>query len=104
MRRGLPSLLVATSLLAGCGGGGGSSGPDVVALAKARFAEAKARGVEMSSGPCLGLIAPGWVADVAHDPRQPADDLAKNQCAAYRSGRVGHFVELDPRGELIRKQ
>jgi spermidine synthase len=25
-----------------------------------------------------------------------------NQCAAYRSGKAAHFVELDPDGEVIR--
>jgi hypothetical protein len=76
----------------------------VVALAKKRFAEAKARGVQMSRGPCLGVIAPGWVVDVAHSPRRPVDDLPQNQCAAYRNGEASHFVELDPSGRLIRKQ
>jgi hypothetical protein len=73
-------------------------------LAKRRFADARARGVEMSRGPCLGVIAAGWVADVAHDPRQSVDDLPQNQCDAYRTGQASHFVELDPQGRLIRKQ
>jgi hypothetical protein len=56
----------------------------------------------MTNGPCLGLIKPDWVADVAHDPRQPVDDDPANQCPEYRSGEVGHFVELDPEGNYIR--
>jgi hypothetical protein len=95
---------VAAVLLAGCGGGGGKSGTDVVSLAKKRFADEKARGLDMSRGPCLGVIASGWVADVAHDPRQPVDDLPRNQCAAFRNGQAEHFVELDPSGALIRKE
>jgi hypothetical protein len=56
----------------------------------------------MSRGPCLGVIKEGWVADVAHDSRQEVDDRRENQCAAYREGRVEHFVELDPEGTFIR--
>ena len=74
----------------------------LVAEAKQAYAEAKLRGVDMSRGPCLGLIATDWVADVAHDPRQDVDEKPRNQCAAYRTGEAHHFVELDPNGELIR--
>jgi hypothetical protein len=56
----------------------------------------------MSRGPCLGVIKEGWVADVAHDPRREVDDRPENQCAAYREGDADHFVELDPKGNLIR--
>ena len=49
-----------------------------------------------------GVIAPGWVADIAHDPRLPVDDEAENQCEAYRNGTADHFVELDPDGDYIR--
>lgn len=100
--RSSSSILLAAIALASCGGGGGGGGsPDYVALAKARFAHERSRGVDMSRGPCLGTIAPGWVVDVAHNPRQPVDDLAQNQCAAYREGKAKHFVELDPSGNLI---
>ena len=56
----------------------------------------------MARGPCLGVIKPDWVADVAHDPRRPVDDEPQNQCQAYRDGRAHHFVELDPAGHYIR--
>ena len=92
-----------TVALAGCGGGE-EAPPDVVAAAKRAHAEAKARGVDMSPGPCLGVVAPDWVADVAHEPRQDVDDEPANQCEAYRTGEVHHFVELDPAGTLIRSQ
>ena len=43
-----------------------------------------------------------WCVDVAHDPRQPVDNLPENQCRSYREGKVHHFVELDPEGNVIR--
>jgi hypothetical protein len=87
-------------LVAACGGTEASDA--TVARAKDAYARAKARGVDMARGPCLGVIEPGWVADVAHDPRTDVDDEPANQCAQYRSGDADHFVELDPDGELIR--
>jgi hypothetical protein len=90
----------ATLALAGCGGA--DADDQTIALAKQAYDEAKASGVDMSNGPCLGVIKPGWVADVAHDPRQPVDDDSANQCPQYRSGEADHFVELDPDGEFIR--
>jgi hypothetical protein len=86
--------------LAGCGGA--DADEETIALAKEAYARARDEGVDMSRGPCLGVIKPGWVADVAHDPRQPVDDQPENQCAGYRSGEAEHFVELDPEGEFIR--
>ena len=91
---------VAAALLAGCGGA--EAGDRTIQRAQDAYARAKAGGVDMSRGPCLGVIEPGWVADVAHDPRQDVDDDPANQCAAYRSGEADHFVELDPEGEYIR--
>lgn len=66
------------------------------------FADKKEAGVDFSNGPCLGEIAPGWVLDIAHNPRQPVDDKAENQCEDYRKGKVTHFIELDPDGKLIK--
>jgi hypothetical protein len=74
---------------------------ETIALAERAYARAKAQGVDMDRGPCLGVIKPGWVADVAHDPRQPVDDEPANQCEAYRSGDADHYVELDPEGNYI---
>src|SRR5690242_9192648 len=65
-----------------------------VKLAQQAYEEARARGEPLSQGPCLGVIMPGWVADIAHKPRQTIDDRPENQCAAYRMGEAGHFVEL----------
>jgi hypothetical protein len=100
MTRRAALLLTLVALVAACGGA--KADEDTIALAKQAYRDAKARGVEMSRGPCLGVIKEGWVADVAHDPRQDADDDPANQCEAYRSGEASHFVELDPNGEFIR--
>jgi hypothetical protein len=93
------ALLTAT-LLAGCGGA--KADEETIRLAEQAYADAKARGVDMARGPCLGVIKPDWVADVAHDPREDVDDRPENQCRAYREGDADHFVELDPDGNFIR--
>jgi hypothetical protein len=103
-RRMLRAALVGALLLAATGCGGEKASPEVVAAAKRAYAAAKAQGVDMARGPCLGVVADDWVADVAHDPREDVDDEPENQCAAYREGRAHHFVELDPDGELIRSK
>lgn len=59
-------------------------------------------GEDLENGPCLGWVAPDWVADIAHNPRQPEDDKPENQCADFIAGRAHHFIELDPEGKLIR--
>lgn len=68
------------------------------------FAEEKKKGTDFSSGPCLGLVAPDWVLDIAHNPRQPIDDKEENQCAEFRNQQAKHFIELDPDGRLIRAE
>lgn len=76
-----------------------------VAEAKAIFVKLEAQGTDFSNGPCIANnLLPDWVADVAHNPRQPVDDQPENQCRAYREGIAHHFVELDPEGQLIRAQ
>jgi hypothetical protein len=101
-------LLVAVLLSAGCGGSSAPSNADRTAAinaAGAVYGNAKSNGVDFRQGPCLAEKLPGlpdWVVDVAHNPRQPVDDQAQNQCSAFRSGRAHHFVELDPAGNLIR--
>jgi hypothetical protein len=99
---GKSTALLVLLLVAACGGTEASDA--TVARAKEAYARAAARGVDMARGPCLGVIEPGWVADVAHDPRADVDDEPANQCAEYRSGEADHFVELDPDGELIRSR
>lgn len=57
------------------------------------------------AGPCLAEagqngMGAGWVCDVAHNPRQEADNLMENQCSTYGQGR--HFVEVDTDCKFIR--
>ena len=98
MRRLTP--ILAVLVVAGCGGA--EADDETIRLARQAYERAKAAGVDFERGPCLGVIKPGWVADVAHDPRTDVDDDPANQCAAFRNGDADHFVELDPAGEYIR--
>jgi hypothetical protein len=105
-------VVLAVALLAGCGTTdkaqteGEKAG--AIAAAEAAFAKEKATGTDLDSGPCIAnpLPAPAddWVVDVAHDPRTAVDDKPANQCSAFRDGKAGHFVELDPDGNLIRAE
>src|SRR5918995_7212127 len=96
------SLLLSLLVLAACGGGPSESEKDAaIAAARQAYDEAIEQGVDMSNGPCLGVIMDNWVADVAHDPREDTDDEPGNQCEAYRRGDADHFVELDPDGTVI---
>ena len=71
--------------------------------AKHLFELEKQNGRDFSNGPCLSnALLPGWVLDIAHNPRQSVDDLPENQCPAYYEGRAKHFVELDTEGNLIK--
>jgi hypothetical protein len=97
--------------LSACGHSGGqvqqSDRDKAVDEAQTAFSQVQAAGQDMSAGPCISESLPGlpdWVADVAHDPRQPIDDEAANQCQRYRSGQAGHFVELNVDGRLIRAE
>jgi hypothetical protein len=100
----------AALLLAGCGSSTSSSPNDrthAIAAAKRAYASAKRRGESLAHGPCIAERLPGlgdWVADIAHNPRQPVDDLPRNQCARFRAGEAHHFVELTPDGRVIRAQ
>jgi hypothetical protein len=101
LRRTAASLLLSALLPGGCGDSA-EADEQTIALAKEAYQQARTRGVDMSRGPCLGVIKENWVADLAHDPRQDVDDEPENQCEAYRSGEADHFVELDPDSEFIR--
>ena len=97
--------------LAGCGSKGSNISPSgserAVNEAQDVFRQAQSSGVDMSTGPCISESLPSlpdWVADVAHDPRQPIDDEAANQCQRFRSGEAHHFVELNIDGQLIRAE
>ncbi len=63
---------------------------------------------DLQAGPCLSDNNPNWnvldwVCDVAHSPRQDVDNLAENQCSAFKAGTAKHFVEVTPACEFIRE-
>jgi hypothetical protein len=108
----LPSFIAAVVVLAtACGSSGSNVEPSgsqrAVDEAQAAFRQLQTGGEDLSAGPCISESLPGlpdWVADIAHDPRQPIDDEAANQCQRYRSGQAHHFVELNVDGQLIRAE
>jgi hypothetical protein len=113
LRQVLPLFIAAFLPLAvaGCGSKSSKVNPSgsqrAVDEAQAAFRQAQASGIVLSTGPCISESLPSlpdWVADVAHDPRQPIDDEAANQCQRYRSGEAHHFVELNIDGQLIRAE
>ena len=108
----ITGVLAATTLaLAACGSGGKqvsqSDRDKAVDEAQTAFSQLRATGRDLSTGPCIAESLPGlpdWVADIAHDPRQPVDDESANQCQRFRSGQAHHFVELNLDGQLIRAE
>lgn len=63
--------------------------------------DAKAQNQDLANGPCLSSnVAPDWVCDVAHDPRQPVDDFPENQCPEFGVS-ANHFVEVDENCQVI---
>jgi hypothetical protein len=97
--------------LAACGSSGSNVNPSgserAVDEAQVAFRQFQGTGQDLSVGPCISESLPSlpdWVADVAHDPRQPVDDEPANQCQRYRSGEAHHFVELNIDGQLIRAE
>jgi hypothetical protein len=50
---------------------------------------------------CLGICG-DYAVDIVHVPRSSEDNLAENQCEAYRNGEVTHFIELDKDGNIVR--
>jgi hypothetical protein len=62
-------------------------------------------GEDLSDGPCIAeKLTSDWAGDLVHNPRQPVDDLPKNQCQSFIKGQVHHFVELDLNGNIVRVQ
>lgn len=71
--------------------------------AKQLYNESKMQGIEFNSQ-CLGIVSGYdgiYVVDIVHVPRISEDDLAENQCEAYRNGSVSHYIELDKDGKLV---
>ena len=77
---------------------------DILKNALNLYIKNKEAGLDMSKGPCLGIIAEDWVLDIANNPKQAEDDMPENQCAQYRSGQAHHFIELDPQGKLVKSE
>ena len=74
----------------------------LIIKAKDIFDKKTAEGLLMDKSPCLSNeLANGWVLDIAHDPREPIDNLPENQCLDFREGRAKHFIELSPKGKVI---
>jgi hypothetical protein len=86
--------------------GASTNAPRAVLLAaQAAWVKAKERGQDLSNGPCIAEQLqgyPDWVVDISHSPRTAVDSDPANQCQSYRSGKTHHFVELTPKGNLIR--
>ena len=62
------------------------------------------KGINLSNGPCLGLIATDWVCDVAHSPRQEIDNLIENTCEDFANGNANHFIEVNETCKVIDAQ
>jgi len=77
---------------------------DIVQHGQILLTERLNAGDDLSDGPCLdnNKTFKGWVIDIAHDPREPVDDQAENQCSEYRRGSAQNFVELSLSGDIIR--
>jgi len=45
---------------------------------------------------------PDWLCDVAHSPRQDADNRPENQCQSYGSRQANHFVDVTPECGVVR--
>src|SRR5574343_1180912 len=74
-----------------------------ILLANEIYTQEKAKGIDLSSGPCIANPIPqmpDWVIDIAHNPRQAIDNLAENQCSVFREGKASHFIELDLQGKV----
>lgn len=78
-----------------------SQKPILLAKARQRYLLTAQSHKDLTSGPCLGLIADDWVLDIAHLPRQEIDNLPQNQCPDFLNGKAHHFIEMSPSGEVI---
>jgi hypothetical protein len=64
------------------------------------YNDAKSNGFEFNSQ-CLGTVD-NYSIDIVHVPRANEDNLAENQCEAYRNGSITKFIELDKDGNIAR--
>jgi hypothetical protein len=73
---------------------------DIVSSAVQLYNSKKQMGMEFSSQ-CIGTIR-GYAIDIVNVPRSAEDDKPENQCEDFRLGNVGHFIELDKSGNIVR--
>lgn len=71
-----------------------------ITRAKALYSQKRTQGMEFSSQ-CLGVVGT-YAVDMVHVPRISEDNLAENQCEAFRLGEVSNFIELDGYGNIVR--
>ncbi len=56
----------------------------------------------MHESQCLGSCY-DYAVDLVYAPRIDVDNLAENQCAAYRNGTLQHFIEVNNKnGDIVR--
>jgi hypothetical protein len=108
-RSEIAALALVALVVAGCGDDdvSDSERDRAIAAAEQAYDQAVLRGDDLQVGPCIAEEVPDltdWVVDIAHDPREDADEEPENQCRRYRDGEASHFVELTPDGALIRTE
>jgi hypothetical protein len=73
---------------------------DILSAANEMYLLKKLAGMNFSSQ-CLGTFR-DYAVDMVHNPRIPFDDTLTNQCEEFYTGKVGHFIELDLNGKVVR--
>jgi len=104
MNKKMILLLVGNILISGCIGQSPTSDKDKAISECKQECKDKLKTMDLSNGPCLLnpiKDLPDWVCDVAHEPRQTADNQPENQCSSFREGKAHHFVEVDTNCNLI---
>jgi len=77
---------------------------NAIALCREACQDALSNNLNLSIGPCLldPIEGSDYVCDIAHNPREDADNLRENQCNAWHSGEARHFIEFTPECEFIK--
>lgn len=99
----LPLLVVFAILVSGCVANPSSNAAiDASYKCRQKCMQLVPANIDFSSGPCLDdNLMEDWVCDMAHDPRQPVDDIKTNQCPSFGT-KANHFIEVDENCRLIR--
>jgi hypothetical protein len=92
------TVLAALLLVAACGGA--KADEETIALARQAYAKAKARGVDMSRGPCLGVIKEGWVAGGRARPSAGRSTTGRKTICDLPRGRRRPLPRARPQGKL----